>query len=55
MREDRETYYQHIDKVLETSPQITMDDGADLVSTLHQKGGSRISQVIVEQKRQLPV
>ena len=44
--EDRETYYQHIDKVLETSPQITMDDGADLVSTLHQKGGSRISQVI---------
>lgn len=44
--EDRETYYQHIDKVLETSPQITMDDGSDLVSTLHQKGGSRISQVI---------
>ena len=44
--EDRETYYQHIEKVLETNPQITMDDGADLVSTLHQKGGSRISQVM---------
>jgi len=44
--EDRETYYQHIDEVLERNPQITMDDGADLVSTLHQKGGSRISQVI---------
>jgi len=44
--EDRETYYQHIEKVLETNPQITMDDGADLVSTLHQKGGSQISQVM---------
>ncbi len=44
--EDRETYYQHIDEVLGTNPQITMDDGADLVSTLHQKGGSRVSQVI---------
>lgn len=44
--EDRETYYQHIDQVLETNPQITMDDGADLVSTLHQKGGSAMTQVI---------
>ena len=44
--EDRPTYYQHIEKVLEYNPQVTMDDGADLVSTLHQKGGSQISQVI---------
>jgi adenosylhomocysteinase len=33
--EDHETYYKHIHSVLDTAPQITMDDGADLVSTLH--------------------
>jgi adenosylhomocysteinase len=33
--EDHETYYRHIHSVLDTNPQITMDDGADLVSTLH--------------------
>jgi adenosylhomocysteinase len=35
--EDTKTYYSHINKVLDTRPQITMDDGADLVSTLHKK------------------
>ena len=35
--EDRETYYVHINAVLATSPQITMDDGADLVTELHTK------------------
>ncbi|MBI2914838.1 MAG: adenosylhomocysteinase [Firmicutes bacterium] len=33
--EDQETYYRHIHKVLDAKPQVTMDDGADLVSTLH--------------------
>jgi adenosylhomocysteinase len=33
--EDNETYYQHIHSSLDHKPQITMDDGADLVSTLH--------------------
>jgi adenosylhomocysteinase len=33
--EDNETYYRHILTALEHKPQITMDDGADLVSTLH--------------------
>tara|TARA_B100000401_G_scaffold427560_1_gene359254 strand:- start:1298 stop:2563 length:1266 start_codon:yes stop_codon:yes gene_type:complete len=33
--EDRDTYYNHILAVLETKPHITMDDGADLVATLH--------------------
>ncbi len=33
--EDRNTYYRHIKKVLEILPQITLDDGADLVSTIH--------------------
>ena len=33
--EDNETYYQHINSVLDTKPQVTLDDGADLVATLH--------------------
>jgi len=33
--EDNETYYKHIHAALDHQPQITMDDGADLVSTLH--------------------
>ena len=33
--EDHKTYYAHINAVLDTRPQFTMDDGADLVSTLH--------------------
>src|SRR5512142_186584 len=32
--EDMATYYRHIEAVLDTKPQLTMDDGADLVSTL---------------------
>ena len=33
--ENHKTYYSHINAVLDTRPQYTMDDGADLVSTLH--------------------
>jgi adenosylhomocysteinase len=33
--EDSETYYAHIQKALAFSPHLTMDDGADLVSSLH--------------------
>jgi adenosylhomocysteinase len=33
--EDNDTYYKHINAVLDIKPQITMDDGADLVTTLH--------------------
>jgi len=35
--EDDKTYYQHINRVLDIRPDITMDDGADLVSTIHMK------------------
>jgi adenosylhomocysteinase len=35
--EDNKTYYKHIEGVLAHKPQITMDDGADLVSVLHTK------------------
>jgi len=33
--EDNERYYKHIAAVLDTRPQVTMDDGADLISQLH--------------------
>jgi adenosylhomocysteinase len=35
--EDRETYYRHIQQVLDTRPHLTLDDGADLVTTLHRE------------------
>jgi adenosylhomocysteinase len=44
--EDSKTYYQHIDTALSNKPQITVDDGADLVSTLHTKREDLISGVI---------
>src|SRR6266487_4205154 len=33
--EDEETYYRHINAALDHKPEMTMDDGCDLVSTLH--------------------
>jgi adenosylhomocysteinase len=44
--EDNETYYRHIDAVLDLQPQITMDDGADLVSLLHRERADQIADVI---------
>jgi len=37
--EDNKTYYKHIDSVLGENPEITLDDGADLVSTIHKRAG----------------
>ncbi|PKB78489.1 MAG: adenosylhomocysteinase [SAR202 cluster bacterium Io17-Chloro-G9] len=44
--EDDQTYYSHINSVLDTKPQITMDDGADLVTILHQKRSDLLSNII---------
>jgi len=44
--EDMATYYRHIEAVLDTRPQLTMDDGADLVSTLHASRPAALSDVI---------
>jgi len=44
--EDEETYYQHIRAALEHRPQVTMDDGADLVSTLHKEGQGVIEDIL---------
>jgi adenosylhomocysteinase len=44
--EDNKTYYKHINQALDQKPQITMDDGADLVSTLHSQRKNLLEYVI---------
>ncbi|MGA9475499.1 MAG: adenosylhomocysteinase [Terriglobales bacterium] len=44
--EDNESYYSHIMAVLDHKPQITMDDGADLVSILHTKRTAELAHVL---------
>ena len=44
--EDNDTYYQHLRAALESKPQMTMDDGCDLVSELHQRDDSETDQII---------
>lgn len=44
--EDNETYYRHIHQALEHKPQITMDDGADLVATIHRERRDLIEGVV---------
>jgi adenosylhomocysteinase len=44
--EDNQTYYAHLDAALEHKPQLTMDDGADLVSALLTKRTDLVSGVI---------
>jgi adenosylhomocysteinase len=44
--EDRDTYYRHLNDVADTRPQITMDDGCDLVSLLHSERPDQIKEVL---------
>jgi adenosylhomocysteinase len=44
--EDNVTYYKHIKAALEHRPHLTMDDGADLVSTIHQDYRDLIPEII---------
>ncbi len=44
--EDTDTYYKHINAALDHKPQITLDDGADLVSTIHKKRTELIDTII---------
>jgi len=44
--EDNDTYYRHINAVLDMKPMITMDDGADLVSTLHSQRTELIDGIV---------
>jgi len=43
--EDNQTYYRHIHATLDKKPHITMDDGADLVSTLHKDRRELLNEV----------
>ena len=44
--EDNATYYKHLNAALDHKPQLTMDDGADLVSTLHKERPDQIKDII---------
>jgi len=44
--EDNDTYYKHINAVLDLRPMITMDDGADLVSVLHTHRADQLPEVL---------
>jgi adenosylhomocysteinase len=44
--ENNRTYYKHIDAALDHQPQLTMDDGADLVSTLHKDRWGQLADII---------
>ena len=44
--EDNETYYQHIHAALDHRPHITMDDGADLVGTIHKDRRDALEEIV---------
>ncbi len=44
--EDNDTYYSHINSVVSEKPNITIDDGADLVAFLHQEKPELMSEII---------
>ncbi len=44
--EDRDTYYAHLNAVADSRPQLTMDDGCDLVSLLHQDRPDQVKDVL---------
>ncbi len=44
--EDRDTYYAHLNAVADVRPQLTMDDGCDLVSLLHSERPDQVAEVL---------
>lgn len=44
--EDSKTYYSHLNAALDMHPQITMDDGADLVNLLHTKRKDQLKEIL---------
>jgi adenosylhomocysteinase len=44
--EDNKTYYEHVRAAIEHDPVVTMDDGADLVATLHAEYPDKCSQIV---------
>lgn len=44
--EDTETYYRHVDAIIDSRPQITMDDGADVVGRIHESRREALETII---------
>jgi adenosylhomocysteinase len=44
--EDADTYYAHIDAVIDHRPQITMDDGADVIGVLHSRRREQLGDIL---------
>jgi adenosylhomocysteinase len=44
--EDNQTYYKHLNAALDHRPQMTMDDGCDLVSLLHKQRPGQVPEVV---------
>jgi adenosylhomocysteinase len=44
--EDNDTYYSHIEAAVDHRPQLTMDDGADVIGYLHSKRRDQLSEII---------
>ena len=44
--EDNDTYYRHINSALDTRPNVTMDDGADLVTTIFSTRAETVDQIL---------
>ena len=44
--EDTETYYKHVDAVIDFKPQITIDDGADVVGRIHESRRDALDYII---------
>ena len=44
--EDNETYYRHLNAVLDFHPQLTMDDGCDLVTVLHKERPQQLTELM---------
>src|SRR6266576_3161512 len=44
--EDNETYYQHIEAAVDHKPQLTMDDGADVIGVLHSHRREQLGDIV---------
>ena len=44
--EDNETYYRHIEAAVDHQPQMTMDDGADVIGVLHTERREQLAEII---------
>ena len=44
--EDNQTYYRHLEQALAHAPHLTMDDGADLVTTIHERKTDLIKNIL---------